>query len=187
MSETQENAITLTFENAATKKDWKIPAVSSELMRDYVGQAAKQLFTPVPNRVGIATKDGQIVQDWNDKSVSQVLETYKTNVFVIGSPDQLGMTHGVFVLKDGNDIWGFHITHDGFDIEEKFYEKVKNLTNTKEIFNIALHFFGDWDGKGYSDTPDMNFYHSEYNPEENYSDITDYTLYFDGTEFKKNF
>lgn len=87
---TEEEVITLTFENAATKKEWKVPAVSSELMRDYVGQAAKQLFSPVPARVGIATKDGQIVQDWSDKSVSTVLEVYRTNSFVIGSPDQLG-------------------------------------------------------------------------------------------------
>ena len=85
-----EEIITLTFENAATKKEFKIPAVSSELLRDYVGQAAKQLFKPVPSRVGIATKDGQIVQDWSDKSVSAVLEKYRTNSFVIGSPDQLG-------------------------------------------------------------------------------------------------
>jgi hypothetical protein len=86
-----EEVITLTFENAATKKEWKVPAVSSELMRDYVGQAAKQLFQPVPARVGIATKDGQIVQDWADKSVAAVLESYKTNAFVLGSPDQLGL------------------------------------------------------------------------------------------------
>ena len=90
MSEIQEELITLTFENAATKKEYKIPAVSTELMRDYVGQAAKQLFQPTPARVGIATKDGQIVQDWADKSVSSVLERYRTNSFVLGSPDQLG-------------------------------------------------------------------------------------------------
>ncbi|MHA1300278.1 MAG: hypothetical protein ACTSO9_12725 [Candidatus Helarchaeota archaeon] len=85
-----EEVITLSFENAATKKEWKIPAVSTELMRDYVGQAAKQLFKPVPARVGIATKDGQIVQNWADKSVASVLEEYRTNTFVLGSPDQLG-------------------------------------------------------------------------------------------------
>ncbi|MFX0134151.1 MAG: hypothetical protein ACFFDN_10955 [Candidatus Hodarchaeota archaeon] len=85
-----EEVVTLTFENAATKKEWKVPAVSSELMRDYVGQAAKQLFKPIPARVGIATKDGQIVQDWGDKTVSTVLEQYRTNSFVLGSPDQLG-------------------------------------------------------------------------------------------------
>jgi len=52
--------------------------------------AAKALFTPVPQRVGIATKDGAIVQDWADKTVAQVIESYRTNTFIIGTPDQLG-------------------------------------------------------------------------------------------------
>lgn len=100
MTENQESVITITFENAATRKEWKVPAVSSELMRDYVGQAAKQLFQPVPTRVGIATKDGQIVQDWSEKSVSAVLETYRTNVFILGSPDQLGLDIAINITKE---------------------------------------------------------------------------------------
>ena len=87
----EEEVVTLTFENAANEnKKWQIVAVTGDLPRDYVGRAAKQLFTPVPQRVGIATKDGAIVQDWADKTVAQVIESYRTNAFVIGTPDQLG-------------------------------------------------------------------------------------------------
>lgn len=87
----EEEVVTLTFENAANEnKKWQIVAVTGELLRDYVGRAAKQLFTPVPQRVGIATKDGAIVQNWSDKSVKEVIDTYRTNHYVIGTPDQLG-------------------------------------------------------------------------------------------------
>lgn len=87
----EEEVVTLTFENAANEnKKWQIVAVTGELLRDYVGRAAKQLFTPVPTRVGIATKDGAIVQNWADKTVAEVLESYDTNHLVIGTPDQLG-------------------------------------------------------------------------------------------------
>jgi hypothetical protein len=87
----QEEVVTLIFENAANEnKKWQIVAVSEELMRDYVGRAAKQLFTPVPQRVGIATKDGAIIQNWADKTVRQVMEEYQTNHIVLGTPDQLG-------------------------------------------------------------------------------------------------
>jgi hypothetical protein len=91
MTENEEAIITLTFENAANEnKKWEIAAVSGELMRDYAGKAAKQMFVPVPQRVGMATKDGAIIQDWVDKTVGQVAEQYHTNHFVIGTPDQLG-------------------------------------------------------------------------------------------------
>jgi hypothetical protein len=87
-----EEVVTLTFENAANEtKKWQVVAVSEELLRDYVGRAAKQLFTPVPTRVGLATKDGAIVQNWSDKSVREVIDTYRTNVYVLGTPDQLGI------------------------------------------------------------------------------------------------
>jgi hypothetical protein len=93
MNENEETIITLTFENAANEnKKWNIAAVSGELLRDYVGRAAKQLFQPCPQRVGIATKDGAIVQDWADKTVAQITEQYRTNHLVIGTPDQLGLS-----------------------------------------------------------------------------------------------
>jgi len=89
--ERSEEVVTLTFENAANEnKKWNVVAVSGELLRDYVGRAAKQLFTPVPHRVGLATKDGAIIQNWSDKSVAQTTESYGTNHYVIGTPDQLG-------------------------------------------------------------------------------------------------
>ena len=91
VDEQEEEVVTLTFENAANEnKKWEVVAVSGDLMRDYCGRAAKNLFTPVPQRVGIATKDGAIVQDWADKTVAQVIDTYRTNHYVIGTPDQLG-------------------------------------------------------------------------------------------------
>ena len=91
MTKEEEEVVTLTFENAANEnKKWQIVAVSGELLRDYVGRAAKQLFTPVPQRVGIATKDGAIVQNWSDKSVREIIDSYRTNHYVIGTPDQLG-------------------------------------------------------------------------------------------------
>jgi Mor family transcriptional regulator len=93
MNENEEAIITLVFENAANEnKKWEIAAVSGELMRDYAGRAAKQMFVPVPQRVGLATKDGAIVQDWSDKTVAQVTEKFRTNHFVIGTPDQLGLS-----------------------------------------------------------------------------------------------
>jgi hypothetical protein len=91
MNENEETIITLTFENAANEnKKWNIAAVSGELLRDYVGRAAKQLFQPCPQRVGIATKDGAIIQNWQDKTVAEVIDQYHTNNIVIGTPDQLG-------------------------------------------------------------------------------------------------
>jgi hypothetical protein len=97
MSNEEETVITLIFENAANEsKLWQVPAVSGELMRDYVGRAAKSLFNPVPQRVGIATKDGAIIQNWSDRTVGQVTQQYKTNHIVIGTPDQLGGVRSFF-------------------------------------------------------------------------------------------
>ncbi|MFW9873727.1 MAG: hypothetical protein ACFFG0_11535 [Candidatus Thorarchaeota archaeon] len=48
------------------------------------------MFTPVPTRVGIATKDGAIIQNWADNTVGQIMERYNTNHIVLGTPDQLG-------------------------------------------------------------------------------------------------
>ncbi|MHA1249280.1 MAG: hypothetical protein ACTSRP_04740 [Candidatus Helarchaeota archaeon] len=91
MSNEQEEIVTLTFENAANKNQtFKIASVTGDLMRDYVGRAAKQLFSPVPSRVGISTVDGAIVSNWSDKTVKEIIDTYNTNHFVIGTPDQLG-------------------------------------------------------------------------------------------------
>lgn len=91
MSAEQEEVVTLTFENAANENEnYKIASVSGDLMRDYVGRAAKQIFKPVPSRVGLATKDGAIVSNWSDKTVQAVIDIYNTNHFVIGTPDQLG-------------------------------------------------------------------------------------------------
>jgi len=142
MSEQSEEIITLTFENAATKQEFKIPAVSSELLRDYVGQAAKQLFKPVPTRVGLATKDGQIVQNWSDSSVSAVLERYKTNVFVIGSPDQLGTSIEIDIQQEefnrANEQFEalLMVYSDGVDPEKssgkEFYELDMLLTKVKK-------------------------------------------------------
>ncbi|MBD3227962.1 MAG: hypothetical protein GF329_07210 [Candidatus Lokiarchaeota archaeon] len=92
MSSEQEEIVTLNFSNAANEnQNWKIASVTGDLMRDYVGRAAKQIFKPVPSRVGIATKDGAIVSNWSDKTVREVIDTYNTNHFVIGTPDQLGL------------------------------------------------------------------------------------------------
>lgn len=89
--ERSEEVVTLTFENAANEnKKWQVVAVSGELLREYVGRAAKQLFTPVPQRVGLATKDGAIIQNWSERSVAEIADEYHTNHYVIGSPDQLG-------------------------------------------------------------------------------------------------
>lgn len=94
----EEVVITLTFENAANEtKTWQVAAISSDLMRDYVGRAAKTLFAPTPSRVGIATKDGAIIQSWSDKTVQEVVEQYKTNHIVIGTPDQLGLSFSKIV------------------------------------------------------------------------------------------
>jgi len=91
MSENQEEIVTLTFENAANEtQTWKIASVTGDLLRDYVGRAAKQMFRPVPQRVGISTKDGAIIQNWSDKTVREIIDSYNTNHFVIGTPDQLG-------------------------------------------------------------------------------------------------
>jgi hypothetical protein len=87
----EEEVVTLTFENAANEnKKWQVVAVGGELMRDYAGRAAKNIFSPVPQRVGLATKDGAIVQSWSDKTVKEIIDSYRTNHFVIGTPDQLG-------------------------------------------------------------------------------------------------
>jgi hypothetical protein len=86
-----EQVITLTFENAANdQKKWQVVSVSGDLLRDYVGRAAKQLFTPTPQRIGLATADGAIIQNWADKSVADVTQEYNTNHLILGTPDQLG-------------------------------------------------------------------------------------------------
>lgn len=91
MSSEQEEIVTLTFENAANEnQNYKIASVTGDLMRDYVGRAAKQIFKPVPSRVGISTKDGAIISNWSDKTVQDIITTYNTNHFIIGTPDQLG-------------------------------------------------------------------------------------------------
>jgi hypothetical protein len=96
MASEQEEVITLTFENAANEdQKYKIASVSGDLLRDYVGRAAKQIFKPVPSRVGISTKDGAIIQNWSEKSVQDIVNEYNTNHFVIGSPDQLGLKNSV--------------------------------------------------------------------------------------------
>ena len=91
MEQEKEEIVTLTFENAANESQtWKIASVTGDLMRDYVGRAAKQIFKPVPSRVGISTKDGAIIQNWSDKNVQEIIAIYNTNHFVLGTPDQLG-------------------------------------------------------------------------------------------------
>ena len=86
-----EEIVTLTFENAANEnKVKKIVAPTGDLLRDYVGKAAKQLFASVPYRVGITTKDGIIVSNWSEMTIQQFLDTYDTTFIVIGTPDQLG-------------------------------------------------------------------------------------------------
>lgn len=92
-------------------------------------------------------------------------------------------THGVFVLKDGDYVWGFHLLADGYNIIS-FYEKVKHLSDTQKIFKYALQFFAE---EGYDDRSYLNFYHTKYNSERDYSKVTHYTLYFDGTKFYHNF
>lgn len=93
-------------------------------------------------------------------------------------------THGVFVIKMGKYIWGFHKLSDGYDIEEEFYEQVKDLKDPQVIFDKAIDYFIE---KEYSDSPEVNVYREAFNPKENYSKITTYTLYFDGEKFSNNF
>lgn len=93
-------------------------------------------------------------------------------------------THGVFVLKDGDHVWGFHILEDGYEIED-FYKIVKDIKHFPDIFTIALVHFTDKYSSEYNDEPKFNFYREKFDPEVDYSNITDYTLYFDG-QYKYN-
>ena len=85
-------------------------------------------------------------------------------------------THGVFVIKMGDTIWGFHVTSDGSCVMD-FHEKYKDLTDPEKIFKKALDFFSEMK---YSDRPWLNFYKEKYDEKENYARATNYTCYFDG-------
>jgi len=90
-------------------------------------------------------------------------------------------THGVFVIKIGDVIYGFHVTRDGNAVQD-FYNTCKDLTDGTVIFQKALDFFAE----EYDDAPHLNFYMESFNPEEDYSNITEYTCYFDGQQWFKD-
>ena len=91
-------------------------------------------------------------------------------------------THGVFVLRDGRFIWGWHITSDGYNVIT-FYEKNKDITEFDIIFRHACEFFADSE---YDDSLSLNFYHTKFNPKEDYAKQTEYTCYFDGKQWYNN-
>ena len=86
-----DEVITLIFENASNEnKKVSIMSVSSDPIVDYVANASKEIYSLTPSKVGLSTKDGTIVAKWSDKTVQEVIDTYNTNHFVIGTPDMLG-------------------------------------------------------------------------------------------------
>lgn len=91
-------------------------------------------------------------------------------------------THGVFILRHGRFIWGWHMTSDGDNVTI-FYEKNKEITDFATIFRHAIEFFAESE---YDDNPHLNFYHTKFNPKEHYSNTTEYTCYFDGTQWFNN-
>ena len=92
-------------------------------------------------------------------------------------------THGVFVLKDGDEIWGFHSFYDAGNVRG-FYDQNKHIRDVSAIFLNACRFFAD---EGYEDRSYLNFYIEKYKENNDYSNINYHTLYFDGKEWNANF
>jgi len=137
MSETQEEIVTLTFENAANERQtWKIASETGDLLRDYVGRAAKQMFQPVPQRVGISTKDGAIIQNWSDKTVRAIIDSYHTNHFVIGTPDQLGESTTSALDSDTQTVVSYLSEYDTLNIFN--FKKIALRTKLPESKVITI-------------------------------------------------
>jgi len=93
-------------------------------------------------------------------------------------------THGVVIIRVGGWVWGFHVTHDGQDVQRVFYRDNKHLDDAKKILENALDEFTD---EGYSDCPSVNIYKEKFDPHKHYADVTEYTCYFDGARWHTNF
>ena len=85
-------------------------------------------------------------------------------------------THGVFLIKDGDFIWGFHMLADGGNIKT-FYDNNKYLSDFQTIFKNALEYFSE---DGYDDRSYLNFFKKKFDYTEEYVHWTHYTAYFDG-------
>jgi hypothetical protein len=91
-------------------------------------------------------------------------------------------THGVFVLKIDEDIFGFHLCANGYNVAS-FFQEAKELDDLQIILKAAFDYFADSE---YTDCPNTNIYKEKYNLAKNYTDITEYTCYFDGKNWFTN-
>jgi hypothetical protein len=90
-------------------------------------------------------------------------------------------TDGLFMLKDGDTIWGWHMCGDGSNIQTFYYDN-KDSKDVQVIFRKACEYFAESE---YDDCPNMNFYKEKYDPDK-VDFNTEYTAYFDGKIWKKN-
>lgn len=88
-------------------------------------------------------------------------------------------THGVFVLRDGDYIWGWHMLADGYNTDD-FFELNKKETDKEVIFKKACEFFcmDEYEDRSY-----LNFFREKYDEKKDYANWTNYGVYFDGEKW----
>jgi len=97
-----DELITITFVSPTdSNKISRVIAESSDKVTAYIGKASKDLFGLLPRQVGLTTNDGQIVANWGNMTVEQLVDTYNTTYFIVTTPDILGADRqiGFFMLS----------------------------------------------------------------------------------------
>ena len=97
-------------------------------------------------------------------------------------------THGTIAIRrerEKDEVFVFHVNRDGYNVED-FMKRNEKPKSVDSLIIDAVRFIGEDHGEGYSDHMHVNLYSEPHNPDGNYSDMTEYSVFYTGDEWEHN-
>jgi len=91
-------------------------------------------------------------------------------------------THGTIAIRKKEEVFVFHPTHDGFEVGA-FMLNNKNPSSIDDLILDAVRFCSRFDG-GYEDRTSVNLYVEKFDPGEDYSKMTEYSVFYDEQKYR---
>ena len=98
-------------------------------------------------------------------------------------------THGTIAIRrkeEKDEVFVFHLMEDGSNVKD-FMSRNKKQTSIDSLILDANRFCSDVvSSNRYSDTETINLYVQEFKKEEDYKDLTEESVYYDGKKWTHN-
>jgi len=98
-------------------------------------------------------------------------------------------THGTLAIRKKelvtDEVFVFHATHSGYEVAE-FMQRNPKVDSIDSLVLDAFRFCSNFDKNQYSDRSSVNIYVEDFREDFDYSDIAEYSVYYDGQSWHHN-